>query len=178
VPEPIREKQLYQRIHRLYEKAGLLQKGESYQLRVHSIRKFFKTQLLALGVQPDYVDYMMSHMVDTYHDVSSKVDDLSKIYATANLSISPKRELSKPDLFEALKTFAKGLGLDSDKVIREEAFAGPHRVVVRDGWEDEQISLLSLAIKEAIKKEVLAKLPISCPPTAEIQAWGGAAAGI
>jgi len=178
VPEPIGEKQLYQRIHRLYEKAGLLQKGESYQLRVHSIRKFFKTQLLALGVQPDYVDYMMSHKVDTYHDVSSKVDDLSKIYATANFSISPKRELSKPDLCEALKTFAKGLGLDPDKVVREEAFAEPHRVVVGEGWENEQISLLSLAIKDAIKKEVLAELPISCSPPAEIQAWGGAAAGI
>ena len=43
-----------------------------YELRVHSLRKYFKTQLLALGVQPDYVDYMMGHTVDTYHDVQMK----------------------------------------------------------------------------------------------------------
>jgi intergrase/recombinase len=41
--------------------AGLLKKrnGRMYDLRVHSIRKFFKTQMLAFGMQPDYVDYMM-----------------------------------------------------------------------------------------------------------------------
>jgi hypothetical protein len=32
-----------------------------YELRVHGLRKYSKTQMLALGVQPDYVDYMMGH---------------------------------------------------------------------------------------------------------------------
>jgi intergrase/recombinase len=40
-------------------------RGRMYELGVHSLRKYFKTQLLALGVQPDYVDYMMGHTVDT-----------------------------------------------------------------------------------------------------------------
>ncbi len=49
-------------IHQLYVKAGLLKqpKGRWYDLRVHSLRKYFKTQLLALGVQADYVDYWMA----------------------------------------------------------------------------------------------------------------------
>ena len=48
-------------VHELYDKAGLLKEpiGRMYDLRLHSIRKFFKTQLLSLGVQPVYVDYMM-----------------------------------------------------------------------------------------------------------------------
>lgn len=42
-----------------------------YDLRVHTLRKYFKTQMLALAVEPDYVDYMMGHTVDTYHDIQS-----------------------------------------------------------------------------------------------------------
>jgi intergrase/recombinase len=42
-----------------------------YDLRVHSLRKYFKTQMLALGVQADYVDYMMGHTIDTYHDIQA-----------------------------------------------------------------------------------------------------------
>ncbi|MCW4003632.1 MAG: site-specific integrase, partial [Candidatus Bathyarchaeota archaeon] len=66
-------KQIGKLVHYLYVKAGLVKqpKGRMYDLRVHSLRKYFKTQLLALGVQPDYVDYMMGHTIDTYHDIQS-----------------------------------------------------------------------------------------------------------
>lgn len=52
IPRPIEEKQLYKLVHELYFKAGLLQKDRagSYELRVHSLPKYFKTQLMALGV--------------------------------------------------------------------------------------------------------------------------------
>ena len=83
VPRPIGEKQLYKLIHGLYFEAGLLKAGQNggYDLRVHSIRKFFKTQLMALGIQSDYVDYMMGHTVDTYHDIQSKgVEFLRGLY--------------------------------------------------------------------------------------------------
>lgn len=44
---PLGEKQVYKLIHGLYHKAGLLKKDHNggYDLRVHSLRKFFKTQL-------------------------------------------------------------------------------------------------------------------------------------
>jgi intergrase/recombinase len=36
-------------------------------LRTHSISKFFHNQLAALGVPADYIEYMMSHTISTYH---------------------------------------------------------------------------------------------------------------
>jgi len=51
-------------------------------LRAHTLRKFFKTQLLASGVQNDYVDYIMGHKVDTYHDIQSLgIERLRSVYA-------------------------------------------------------------------------------------------------
>lgn len=73
-PRSIGSKQIRKIVHQLYVKAGLLKqpRGRMYELRVHSLRKYFKTQMLALGVQPDYVDYMMGHTLDTYHDIQMK----------------------------------------------------------------------------------------------------------
>jgi site-specific recombinase XerD len=85
---PIGEKQVYQLIHNLYFKTGLIKRNNEhvYDLRVHSIRKYFKTQLMALGVQSDYVDFMMGHTVDTYHDIQSLgIEKLRNIYSGAGL---------------------------------------------------------------------------------------------
>lgn len=50
-PKPVGEKQIYKLIHGLYHKAGLLKSNRGgHDLRVHSIRKFFKTQLMALAI--------------------------------------------------------------------------------------------------------------------------------
>ena len=154
---PIGEKQLYKLIHSLYSRVGLLKAGHNggYVLRVHSLRKFFKTQLMALGVQADYVDYMMGHTVDTYHDIQSKgVEWLRNIYATAGLSI-----VAKPKGWEldALKAFARGLGLEPEKVLTQVALGEPHRIYANaDEREQAQTRALSIAIKELIKKELMA----------------------
>ena len=72
-----------------------------YDLRAHSLRKYFKTQMLALGVQPYYVDYMMGHTVDTYHDIQMKgIEFLRNTYASSNLSIRTKTKINK---IEAIK---------------------------------------------------------------------------
>ena len=57
-PKSISSKEIRKLVHELYGVAGLIKKpiGRMYDLRVHSLRKYFKTQMLALGVQPDYVD--------------------------------------------------------------------------------------------------------------------------
>ena len=86
------------------KKAGIISPGDPYKVKVHSLRKFFKTQLLALGVQPDYVDCMMGHTIDTYHDVQSKgIEFLRGIYTAANLTLEPRQKLTKLD---QLKIFA------------------------------------------------------------------------
>jgi len=154
----IGEKQLYKLIHLLYRRVGLLKSTPNggYDLCVHSIRKFFKTQLMALGVQSDYIDYMMGHTVDTYHDIQSKgIEFLRNVYATAGLSIAPK---PKGWELDALKAFARGLGLEPEKVLTQAAFAEPHRAyATSEDREQAQTRALSVAIKELIKKELLAQ---------------------
>lgn len=150
--------------------------GGSYKLRVHSLRKFFKTQLLAPGIQPDYVDYMIGHRVGTYHDVSSKPEKLRRSYATANLTLTSKPEMSKLDM---LKTFARSLGIDPEKAIWEDMLVSSHRVEVAAETEEERrAALLSSAIKEALKRELLADLPPFQSPEFSIQPWVGGAARI
>ena len=46
----------------------------------------------------DYVDYMVGHTVDTYHDIQSLgIDQLRQTYANADLKIRARTKLSKID---------------------------------------------------------------------------------
>ena len=120
------------------------------------MRKYFKTQMTALGVQPDYVEYMMGHTVSTYHDIESTgMEFLRNVYRTAGLTIAPKK---KGWELEALKAFARGIGLDPEKVLTKAAFTEPHRAyVTAEDLEAAHTKTLSLAIKDLIKQEILAK---------------------
>jgi hypothetical protein len=155
-PRPVGEKQIYKTIHELYFKGGLLKQGQQggYTLRVHSLRKFFKTQLESLGVNSDYVDYMMGHTVSTYLDIQSKgVDFLREVYAAAGLCIRPR---TRPSKIEMLKTFATSIGLNPDTVLTEEALSEPHRIYANPTErEDQQILVLGRALKESLRKEFL-----------------------
>jgi len=154
-PRPIGEKQVYKLVHSLYFKAGLLKKGygRSYSLKVHSIRKYFKTQLLALGVQSDYVDYMMGHTIDTYHDIQMKgIEFLRNIYAASGLSIRRKTQTSK---IEALKEIIRAWGLNPEEILTREAISTPHRTIVSpQEVENKQIKILCNALKAEMKKEL------------------------
>ena len=77
------------------------------QIRPHSLRKFFKTQMRLRGVNSDYVDYMTGHVVDTYHDIQSKgVEFLRNIYSKAGVSVGRQTRLG---MLDVLKEFARGL---------------------------------------------------------------------
>jgi len=157
-PKPIGEKQVYQLIHKLYFKAGLLKHNSDhiYDLKVHSIRKYFKTQLIALGVHSDYVDYMMGHTVDTYHDIQSLgVDKLRNIYANAGLSIRSKIKTSK---IELIKEYIRALGVNPEAVLTREALTQPARTYSsQENLEDHQLKILSQALKETLKRELLSE---------------------
>jgi site-specific recombinase XerD len=157
-PSPISEKQVYQLVHNLYFKAGLLnpKKSHIYDLKVHSLRKYFKTQLIALGVQPDYVDYMMGHTVDTYHDIQSiGVDKLRNIYASACLTIKRKTKNSKIDL---IKEYIRALGVNPEEILTRDAIINPARTnITLQDQEDHQLKVLSQALKDAIKQELLSE---------------------
>jgi len=154
--KPIGEKQIYQLIHNLYFKAGLLKrnKGRIYDLKVHGIRKYFKTQLIALGVQSDYVDYMMGHTVDTYHDIQSLgVEKLRNIYAASGLAIRSKTKVSK---IEVIKEYIRALGVNPEEILTREALSRPARAYIgSQEREDLQLRALSQALKEALKRELL-----------------------
>jgi len=157
VPRPIGERQLYKIIHSLYFKAGVIHKNHNggYDLRVHSLRKFFKTQLMALGVQPDYIDYMMGHTVDTYHDIQSKgVEFLRGLYANSGLRIRPKGSLSPKD---QLRAIARGFGLSPEDAARLLTSSEPHRAYAsQEELEEHEIRVLCDAITERIKEKILA----------------------
>jgi len=108
---------------------------------------------MALGVQSDYIDYMMGHTIGTYHDIQMKgIEFLRNVYAASGLSIRPKTKVSK---IEMLKTVAMGMGLDPEKILTREALAEPHRIhISANEIEDNEIRMLSKELKEALKREL------------------------
>jgi integrase len=151
--EPITEGSIHFAIHSLYRRTGLI--GETrkvrYELRAHSIRKYFRTQLGAISSIPtDYIEYMMGHTISTYNDIKSKgVDFLRNLYDSSGLSIRTKTKLSKVD---QLKMFAESLGLDPNTVLSRDALVVPHRTIV--DAEQRKIEVLNQALKQAIIKEL------------------------
>lgn len=87
-----------------------------YDIRVHSLRKFFRTELSSRGVQRDYVEYMMGHKTDAYDDVKNKgVEFLRGIYLNSGISIGRKINLSK---FEALKEIMNAWGINAEDLLK------------------------------------------------------------
>ena len=151
--KPVTTGSLYLSIHKLYVKAGLIQKGTAkrYDLRAHSIRKYFRTQLGSLSTIPtDYIEYMMGHTISTYNDVKMKgTEFLRNLYATCELSIRPKTKISKID---QLKLIIEAWGLNPNEILSRDALMMPHATVV-DG-EQNKIEILNQALKQAIVKEL------------------------
>ncbi len=148
--KPLTEQQAYWAIHDLYRKLGIVgDKGRRrYDVRVHSLRKYFRTQLTAAGVPTEYVEYMMGHKISTYNDVKMKgVDFLRGIYKAANISIRPKTSVAKTDM---LKEIIRVLGYDPEKILVKEALA-EHRTVL---GEDDHLSGLRKLLKELLLKEM------------------------
>jgi hypothetical protein len=154
-PKPITPKRLRMVVHGLYVKAGLLKPslGRRYDLRVHSIRKFFKSQMEALGVKTDYIEYMMGHTIDTYHDIQMKdINWLRNIYASSGISIRPKTNVSR---VEMLKEVIRSFGMDPEKVLAKEAMLEPNRTKAVPGTtDDNQLVLLSQTLKDILKEEL------------------------
>jgi site-specific recombinase XerD len=154
--KPIVPRLIYKCVHNLYYRAGLLTEKtyRRFNIRVHSIRKYFRTQLAALGVDRDYIEYMMGHTISTYHDIQMKgVEFLRNIYAASGLSIRPKTQLSK---IEALKEIVRAWGMNPEEVLTREALNRPYRTIAQPAHvEEEQVKSLSQALKEMMRKELL-----------------------
>jgi len=156
------EHQIYRVVHSLYVKAGLCSRvgGSMYDLRAHSLRKYFRTQLSALGIPSDYIEYMMGHTISTYHDIKMKgVEFLRNIYASSGLSIKPKTRIGK---LEVLKEFARLLGLNPEEIFVREALSKPWRTVMAPNEiADEHIAILQEKIRSLLgfQREPLVSTP-------------------
>lgn len=154
--DPVTPGRIWSYLHDLYVKAGLIKNDGSvrYELRVHTLRKFFKTQLIASGVPESHVKFMMGHVTDTYNDVASKgVEFLRASYAASGLSIRPRTQVSKIDM---LKQVARAWGLDPDKILTTDTIAHPHRTFASALERDQSHNdTLARALKEAVKKDLL-----------------------
>jgi hypothetical protein len=154
-PVPITTAAVHKLVHELYQKAGLIPQeslGRRYDLRVHSIRKFFRTQLAALGTPTDYIEYMMGHTISTYHDIQMKgIEYLRGIYSASGLSIKPKTRVSKID---ALKEIIRAWGLNPEEILTKDALTkGNATVIGRQQLEERQLHQLSVALKQQLINE-------------------------
>ena len=105
--------------------------------------------MLALGVQPDYVDYFMGHTVDTYHDIQSLgIDRMRSIYAAAGLAIRKKTQISKLDI---IKEMIRALGENPEQLLSREALSMGNISVAGD-LENHQLSVLSLQLRDILRK--------------------------
>ena len=151
-PKPITPKQIRKIVHYLYMRAGLIQQpnGRMYEIRTHTLRKFFKTQLVALGVPESHADYMMGHVTDTYNDVQSLgVEKLRQVYESAGLSIRPKTRISK---IEALKEMVRSMGMNPEQVLTREALASPETSYLGpETFHERQTQVLTQTLRELIQ---------------------------
>ncbi len=93
-----------------------------YELRDHSLRKFYKTQMLSRGVQESIVDYFLCHKSDTYTDIESLgVEKLRSIYAAANLSIRTETKAGKTELLRIIKEMIRARGQNPEEILTREA---------------------------------------------------------
>ena len=155
-PRPLQPATIHRIVHNLYLKAGLVPRktlGRRYELRAHSIRKFFRTQMAALGVNTDYIEYMMGHTINTYHDIKMKgIEFLRGIYTASGLSIKPKTRISKID---ALKEIIRAWGLNPEEILTKKALTKPHRTIIdQNQIEQNQLEQLTTALKQQMIKEV------------------------
>jgi len=71
--------------------------------------------MAALGVDRDYIEYMMGHTISTYHDIQMKgIKFLRGIYISSGLSIKPRTRISKID---ALKEIIRAWGLNPEEIL-------------------------------------------------------------
>jgi site-specific recombinase XerD len=155
-PKSVGAKQIRKIVHGLYVKADLVKKtqGRMYDLRTHSLRKYFKTQMMALGVQPDYIDYMMGHTVDTYDDIQSLgIDMLRNIYRSAGLAIRPKTKVGKID---TLKEIIRAMGLNPENILAKDALIeGATTYKNEEAYQKHQLTVLRQQLKELIHGEIV-----------------------
>ncbi len=153
-PLAVGPKQIYKIVHDLFVKTGLVQLGEKhYKLRVHTFRKFFKTNLVAAGVPESHADYFLGHVTDVYNQVHDLgVEKLRESYAKGQLCIRPQ---SQANLTRTLVELIRAAGKDPGQYLKGEALSEPHRVMVGpEGSDQREARILLSQLTEIIRQRL------------------------
>jgi hypothetical protein len=106
---------------------------------------------------------MMGHVTPLYNDVRSKGEQfLREQFVKADLGITPKPKFTDREVVEAL---LRGKGYDPARIIRDGAFAEPHRLVVTaQDIEKYELKQLTSAFSETMFREFIDSVPASLAP--------------
>jgi hypothetical protein len=142
-PKPIGPKQIFKIVHDLLVKTGLVKPGDKHHaLRVHTFRKFFKTNLVAAGVPESHADYFLGHVSDTYNQVRDLgVEKLRESYSKGQLSIRPQAQ----NLTRTLIGLIQQAGKDPSKYLTGEALTEPHRITAMPETLDQREARILLS---------------------------------
>ena len=71
----------------------------------------------AAKIDPEIVEYMMGHTIDTYEDVQSLgIETLRNMYASAGLAIRPK---TKANRIDQLKEIIRAWGENPEEILNQ-----------------------------------------------------------
>ena len=151
----VTEKTIGQIVHELVVSAKIAKKlpdSWMYSVRTHSLRKFFRTQMSAVKLDSEIINYMMGHTVDTYEDVQSLgVETLRNMYQSAGLAIRPKTQANRID---QLKEIIRAWGENPEELLTRDALLRGNITETSEQTNDRQLSLLAEELKKLIKREV------------------------
>ena len=141
-------------VHAIAVQTGVSKKlaeGWMYDVRTHSLRKFFRTQLSAAKIDTEIIEYMMGHTPDTYEDVQSLgIETLRNLYTSAGIAIRPKTQANRID---QLKEIIRAWGENPEEILTKDALVRGNISQVEEQIQTHQLSILALELKELVKQE-------------------------
>jgi len=143
-------------VHTIAVQTGVSKKlaeGWMYDVRTHSLRKFFRTQMSAAKIDSEIIEYMMGHTPDTYEDVQSLgIETLRNLYTSAGIAIRPNTAINR---LEQLKGIIRAWGENPEEFLSKDALIRGNITRTEEQIETHQLSVLAAELKELVKREVL-----------------------
>jgi site-specific recombinase XerD len=143
-------------VHTIAVQTGVSKKlaeGWMYDIRTHSLRKFFRTQMSASKIDSEIVEYMMGHTPSTYEDVQSLgIETLRNLYSSAGIAIRPKTATNR---IEQLKEIIRAWGENPEEILTKDALIRGNITQSEEQAQMHQLSLLAEQLKDVVKREIL-----------------------
>ncbi|MDR2204239.1 MAG: site-specific integrase [Nitrososphaerota archaeon] len=151
----VTEKTIRKIVHTLAVNAQIAKKLPNswmYSVRTHSLRKFFRSQLSTAKIDPEIVEYMMGHTINTYTDIQSLgIETLRNSYAAAGLSIRPKTQVNR---IEQLREIIRAWGENPEELLSKDALIRGNITETQEQYKNHQLSILADQLKQIIRKEL------------------------